>query len=1113
MKPRSIVLLFVLVVLAGLALLVWLTGDPGEKPPSSAAASATDSAEVPEPAHVPERQEPEAGRRIPAEEPAAPTGSADAIELDGNLVFPPGTPADEKIEVVLSAPEDSDDDSPLSFFAGWREVDRGAVAADGSFHLNLPGEASKARVGIEARYLFLPRTVSIENPAEPSPLCLEPELGGVLLLRFLASSGSAYDARDIVGKELQVQHLPRRGAFSGSPPTIRTAIGDDLTVELVALDPADDFEVDGDLPPFAPPRHHGIRVRPGERTEVDIELVDGLVIGGQVVDEAGDPLAGAKIRFTCPYESERRSGTRYRHEECDAEGRFLVTGVSPSMSVITFSLDGYLGAKLTAEKLGTAEEQQDLRIVLGGGRSIEGIVRLDDERPVTGADVRCRLASLDSRYYRGTKVVTDDAGRFRFTGLGASDYTLDAEARLDDGALAIEHAVVQALPRGAAGVEWTATPVTTAAGMETQELLLVAPPGLEGIVVNSTGAPVSEFRLEAEVDRGRGRGPFSDRIFSAGHGKNFRSADGRFHWDELGIGKWRVGVEADGFISPPPVHVELPGDGKPVRFVVEVSASIAGIVRAPSGQPVAGARVSPALVAGRGRIMNGNLGQTTDEEGRFHLTGLTGGKNELTARADGLAPSEPVVIELGAGESVSEVELRLTAGGYLSIDVLGAGGAPEPYAVVILSGEVRSWGNRGETDTQGHLELGPLFAGEYQVNAQGEGEGKKRLRGSATVVDGETTRLMLGGERRAAAVVGGLVTSGGKPVAGALVHARPTEHEHADETTETGADGRFSLGLVGGGRVLFQVYGAGRGRFQFFEETIPEQGTSEVVFDLPSGGLRGSITREDGGKLSFWLQVVVERQREKGTAWAGGDLSIVRVEENGSWSCLHLAPGRYRVVAAGDPRFSGSDETPAAPAVIEDIIVKAGRVTEGIDLVLGPSGTIEGTVRGPDGRPIAEAMLRVRDLRGRPFHPSGPGVGPGGSYSLGGLPARQVSVEAFADHLATPIPLQVEVKPGEVVRQDLQLVPATVVTLELDGWQGTASGVIVRLRDHEGREYAGERGHSAGWLHAANRTERSFGPLPPGRWLAGALLPDGRDVEVTFELAGERELTFVLNCE
>ena len=1107
MRSRSVALLLVLAALVALVVLARLAGDSDGGAPlapelENDAATETEGTELP---RAREGSEP----RVPAGRSTAATGSADGIEIAGTLVVPAGTPADERALAVLQVVEPR---KKSTFRESWREVDRSAVRANGSFRLSLPEDAPKARVDVEGRYLFLDRPVPITDPRATGPVRLEPALGGVLLLRLSISPDSVHEARDLVGEELLVFHLPLNASSAGPPPTIRGSIGEDLTVELFGLDPADVYDVDGHLAGFAPPGHHGIRVRPGERTEAVIELVDGRVIGGMVVDEAGHPLEGAHLSIRCSYGSEGDRGSSTYFAWSDAEGRFLRTEVYPVVHSIDARLDGYLDGWLTAEEIGTELERRDLRVVLGGGRSIEGFVRLADGRPVAGAEVHCRRAHREAKYLGGPSFETDDAGRFRATGLSVGHYALDGRARFDEAALAPEQTPVRALAREREGVEWTAAPRRAPDGTKGLELRLVAPPGLEGIVVDIAGAPVREFRVEAESAGEARRSRWDSGILDADHGKRFQSPDGRFRWDELPVGEWWVGVRATGYLPAPPVTTRLPRDGAPLRFVLRPGGTVEGIVRDPAGRPLPGARVTPSRITGRGRSTNWNQSRDSDEEGRFHLTWLGRSEYELIARSDGFAPSVPVVVDLTSEPGASDVELWLTAGGTFLIDVLDPAGAPEPFAGVSVSGSVMQGGTSGETDREGHLELGPLLAGEYQVSARGEGEGKELLFGKARVVDGETVQVTLGGPKRVAVVVKGRVTAGGKPVVGALVHARPTEHFDADETIETGTDGRFSLGLSGGGHVLFRVYGEGRGRYLTFEEKIPSQGTSEVAFDLPTGGLCGTVSREGGGEFPFRLQVTVERVREEGTAWAGGDLDVLRVGMSGRWSCLHLEPGHYRIVAAEEPEMGSSDEYPVAPAVIEDIIVEAGRVIEGVDLVLGASGTIEGTVRGHDGRSIAEAHLCVRDSRGRLFHPKCPGVGAGGTFSLTGLPAGHVTVEAFGEHLATPAPTPVEVKPGEVVRQDLELVPATQVTVELGGWEGETSGVVVRLRDDEGREHTGERGRGAGQLHAPHLLARRFGPLPPGRWLVGATLPDGREVEVPFELAGERERTVVLEC-
>src|SRR5690606_9065483 len=134
------------------------------------------------------------------------------------------------------------------------------------------------------------------------------------------------------------------------------------------------------------------------------------------------------------------------------------------------------------------------------------------------------------------------------------------------------------------------------------------------------------------------------------------------------------------------------------------------------------------------------------------------------------------------------------------------------------------------------------------------------------------------------AEVTGVVTGAGAPLPGARVRAVET-----DETTVTGPDGSYALGLAGGTYTL-EVTAFGFAPTQLVVE-VPETGTLRVDVDLvslPRGGLAGEVT---GG----------------GAPVAGARLTATgplpwqaETDADGHYQVGNLLEGEYQVTVAAD---------------------------------------------------------------------------------------------------------------------------------------------------------------------------------------------------------------------
>jgi 5-hydroxyisourate hydrolase-like protein (transthyretin family) len=262
------------------------------------------------------------------------------------------------------------------------------------------------------------------------------------------------------------------------------------------------------------------------------------------------------------------------------------------------------------------------------------------------------------------------------------------------------------------------------------------------------------------------------------------------------------------------------------------------------------------------------------------------------------------------------------------------------------------------------------------------------------------------------------------------------------ERVTTDADGRFRLTLVGPGARGVFVRSEGHGHAW---TGIPEGGKHVSVPPLRlAGRIRGRVVWPDGVSraqdLRVWAWLEFEGAvRDLGVAAAAPD-------EDGRFDLGTTAPCRAIVYAVGGgwisqgvPEYVGGRED--ALPVVE---VAAGEAVE-VQVPVVRAGSVRGRVTGPDGKPVAGALLRVdivhgagQRLGGRPpgTHPDvrHAATGADGTYVISSLiPGIPYSVEVAALGLATVSSDVVRADAGESEAVDFQLEAAgSLVVTVLD---------------------------------------------------------------------------------
>jgi len=1052
---RALLSLIAALALAGGAL--WFTTaarDPRAAPASAVAAVPPAPVEL-EPA-VPVLSETPATTGADAREaaPRTPPAPADTRqELEGRVVFPPGTPADEEASVVLAGGDES----------GGAHA---PVGADGRFRLAVGAGARRLELALHAHYLRLEEPARWTRGVE---LVLEPTLGARLVGRVSRPAGVRNDAETVI-----VLHAHGRGKRS-----VRAAVDASGAFAFDALAPEEELELVYDGASCVG-RSDALTLAPGEGRELVLELRKGLALAGVVRDERGVPLEGVELgaEFDVNFESQSYLDQR-RSAKSAADGRFRLRALGERPTRLSARLDGFRERSLELDTLPEAE-LETLALVLERGLALSGVVRWPDGRPAE-AELVLRPLEGEERGFRELAGSSDADGRFAVSGLEAVPYRVTALAAPSATTSTTTSAGENVLSR-LTGRErereqrtpWRAVAERVPAG--TSELVLTLSSGLAlaGRVVDDLGQAVDDFAVHAELALALHGGGRADNL-----AQDFRDAKGAFTLSGFTPGAWTLVATAKGHAASAPLEFALPA-AAPALLVVPREAVVSGVVLDERGEPVGGARLSVG-VAGAPQADS----RACDEHGSFTLDGLAPGQVLLRARGPTGAPSSTLVLVLAPGEALAGATLRLRPSAMILGELLGAEDEPEPAQTVELQGP--SWSERCTTDAEGRFECRGVPAGEITLRARTRAG--LSLRQRVSVSEGETVHVRLAPAGESVRLVG-TVRAGAEPFPEARLSARSANDENgaADASVRGRSDeaGEYALTLPGPGRYWVGVDGSAA-RPLSWRAVVEVPAQAEYRFDLviPLGRISGRVLGADGLPLAD-IEVESEPERHEGGAHGS---SSARTDEDGRY-VLSVPAGQHAVTAGGGTKRFAANERPYAEARRTGLIVRPDEELRDVDLQLFTGGVLEGRVRYADGTGASGAELwQVEGARTRSL---GRAAQDGAFRVVGLTPGAQL-VGAGAPRGALREPARVEIVAGETKRLELELVPAVLVHLSVHDARGTKLGSELELLDEHGahqRVQTGENGDA--WL----------GPLLAGRYTVISRRDEGM-AQRTFEVRGD----------
>jgi hypothetical protein len=411
--------------------------------------------------------------------------------------------------------------------------------------------------------------------------------------------------------------------------------------------------------------------------------------------------------------------------------------------------------------------------------------------------------------------------------------------------------------------------------------------------------------------------------------------------------QWNVIASKEGWNDGRAVLRIEPGQTDGAEILLDWHYRITGIVRDPSGVPVAGAIISLNLGAG-----NNNAFVKTDANGRYVESWQVfagGNQQSFTLLARSVERHLAVIHPIDA--STTNLDLNLQPGVTLIAKVQDATGKPVTNAAGWLlgmnsSGRLGALGESCKSDLQGRIEFADMPPEDgYQVNVSAEGHGYAIEKVSAP--NRQTNRLAFPTILLPLAnlkLAGQVLNKDGSPAAGILLNC--SGQNQPSGSTHTDSEGRFSFDSVCAGPMQITV---AQGSFGSFPAV---GGDTNVILRL----------MQDSAKQG--LNITGTLRDPAGAPVAGATVTVypntyrnpeVKTDASGryeiKWRLFHFDNLSYFLVARS------AEQNLALIHQIDDSATN-------LDLSLEPGVTLSGKVQDARGKPVTNAVGRVGVMNG-----------------------------------------------------------------------------------------------------------------------------------------------------
>ncbi len=474
---------------------------------------------------------------------------------------------------------------------------------------------------------------------------------------------------------------------------------------------------------------------------------------------------------------------------------------------------------------------------------------------------------------------------------------------------------------------------------------------LTGIATDATGGPISGVRIDAaKLDAGK-----PDRAIAT----TLTGTDGHYKLT-VGTGALLVGAHHADY-APQARYVEVGASGATADFSLVPGGVIEGIVRdAATKQAVAGAEVTVERQGAAVFLVEAGMRETTSgTDGRFRITGLRPGAYELGAKEEARVARPPTHVGLGVAEQVTDVEILIAPAPVIRGIVVDENHAPAAGASVLALAD----GTNGNATAgpDGSFVLAGLHPGRWSLLGRGDAfvpgpptqvELAAKDLANVHVVVHRGTKLLGHVEPRQVCDIASEPTGGGLGVM------------MMEGSAASGEDGEFAVGPLGPGKVTLTARCASGDE----GSVVAEVPGAEVVVRVAAGGSIAGRVIDGEGKPIANVTVMGAREAasERTTIVNGMITSGVQAltTGTGAFELRGLPAGTFKLQVldrghALPPRAHARADAASDPGSKPvTVTLAAAEHKTGVELAVDrATGTIEGTVTGPDGKPLADAWV------------------------------------------------------------------------------------------------------------------------------------------------------------
>jgi uncharacterized GH25 family protein len=649
---------------------------------------------------------------------------------------------------------------------------------------------------------------------------------------------------------------------------------------------------------------------------VVIRLRKGVTLTVHVVTD-GDaaPIEGATVELRDKVEQTATT---------DAGGVAIFAGVSPGWAQVVANAPGYAagdaGTLISGGAVGV-----ELTLLMRRGAAVSGRVVDEKGDPVMDAYVirqdagRWFGASLEK-----DGVKTSAKGEFTFPVVAAGSYRF--------------------LARHASLAPASSQPVTVDGSSETKgvEIVMKAGGAITGVVVVKDGSPAPGAQVTV-VARSSVGGPWGG---DGGMRKVTADDKGAFEIRGLTRSAMRVRAESDATASAiAEVDLTTKTEVPPLKLVLDITGTIAGVVVDSANQPVAEVQVSAMKDIWSGDnddlALTGFASATTDGGGAFLVHGLADGEYQVSAHRGGIGmDAQQGWGKKGTTAKTGDTNVRIvlpSPGSIKGTLVLANGDAPKLATVGV------AW-NKSVPAIDGTFVLDDVAPGSYDLTVRGP-EFAERTKADLEVKEGKVTDAgtikLVRGRRLAGKVVDGK----GAPVAGARVRVGKTifteggkaggDDANLDQlmghrVATTGADGGFAIVGIAKGQASVVAEHADFGRSDAIKIPAGDSDPPELKLVLHGFGSIAGVVTSKGQPLAAMVMATPKT--------GGAQFVSVQSGADGAFVIDKVAEGSHRLSATrmGNMSMQSSDsvevQVKAGERVTANLVIPSGDLTVSIEI-------------------------------------------------------------------------------------------------------------------------------------------------------------------------------------